>query len=377
MLDPNNTFAMATILLGLAWFGFWVDGNWLGKKTSGVVWVLIIGMLLANFELIPFRAPAYDFVGGTLMPLAIPLLLLKADFTKIFRESGRVMVAFVLASFGTIIGVLIGFNLFDLGAIGPAAAGVYSAGWIGGAVNFVAVSEALGMTADEFSITLGASSPVSMMALMTLLTLPTLSFITSRIPSKIITEASKSESEQHTFTTNIEDMPLLHSVGLLALSAAICWFANLLAAYFQMGNYAIMFITVITLIMANVMPGFFAKVRGDFTLGMLIMYLFFASIGCSTNAYVFLQSALMLFFFGVTILLIHLAFVLLCAKIFKIDLAEMIVASAAALVGSAPAAAIASARKWPTLIMPGIMCGIFGYAIATFVGLYIASVLAN
>lgn len=104
---------------------------------------------------------------------------------------------------------------------------------------------------------------------------------------------------------------------------------------------------------------------------------FFASIGCSTNAAVFLQSALMPLFFGVTILFIHLAFVLLCKKIYKIDLAEMIVASAAALVGSASAAAIARPRIWPTLTMPGIMCGILGYAIATFVSLYIASVLSN
>ena len=79
-------------MFALAWLGFWIDGHPIGKKTSGVVWVLVVAMVCSNLGLIPLASPVYDFVGGSLVPLAIPLLLLKGDLRKIFRESGGVMI---------------------------------------------------------------------------------------------------------------------------------------------------------------------------------------------------------------------------------------------------------------------------------------------
>ena len=69
----------------------------------------------------------------------------------------------------------------------------------------------------------------------------------------------------------------------------------------------------------------------------------------------------------------HLVSVVLISRLFHLDLAEVVIASAAALVGPAPAAAIASARRWPTLVTPAVMCGIFGYAVANFIGVAIGS----
>ena len=64
------------------------------------------------------------------------------------------------------------------------------------------------------------------------------------------------------------------------------------------------------------------------------------------------------------------------SQIFKVDLADAIVASGAALVGPAVTAAIAISRGWRNLITPGIMCGIFGYAIATFIGFAVTKLLS-
>ena len=49
--------------------------------------------------------------------------------------------------------------------------------------------------------------------------------------------------------------------------------------------------------------------------------------------------------------------------------------SAPPLVGPAPTAAIAVARGWKTLVTPGIMCGIPGYAIGTCIGVAVAKLL--
>ena len=374
IIGPDNIFALGTVLVGLAWFGFWADGNKLGKTTSGVLWVIMGGVALSNLGIVPFKAPVYDFIGGYLVPLAIPLLLYKADLRRILRESGPVIVTFGIACAGTVIGAIAGFYLIDMGDIGAKAAGAYTGGWTGGAVNFVAVATAVEMTPDEVSVAISANSVVSIMALISLITLPSVVLVRRLIPSQIITE-----SEQEAAIAAAEDQPerlrTSHIAGALALSFVICALAYAFAGWVGLSNYAILFVTVLALVAANAFPRALTRLQGDFALGMIIMYLFFAAVGCGTDALAFVDSGLNLFFYSVVILAVHLVVVLAAARFLKIDLAEAIVAAGAALVGPAPAAAIAAARGWKTLVTPGIMCGILGYAVGTFIGVAVAKLL--
>lgn len=373
IIGPDDIFALGTVLLGLAWFGFWADGNRLGKTTSGVLWVIMGGVALSNFGVVPFKAPVYDFIGGYLVPLAIPLLLYKADLRRILRESGPVIITFGIACAGTVIGAIAGFYLIDMGDIGAKAAGTYTGGWTGGAVNFVAVATAVEMTPDEVSVAISANSVVSIMALISLITLPSIVLVRRLIPSRIMGESERAAA------IAAEDEPdrlhTSHVAGALALSFVICAIAYAFADWIGLSNYAILFVTVLALVAANAFPRALTRLKGDFALGMIIMYLFFAAVGCGTDALAFVDSALNLFFYSVVILAVHLVVVLTAARFLKIDLAEAIVAAGAALVGPAPAAAIAAARGWKTLVTPGIMCGILGYAIGTFIGVAVAKLL--
>ncbi|MDE0065135.1 MAG: DUF819 family protein [Gammaproteobacteria bacterium] len=373
IIGPDDIFALGTVFLGLAWFGFWADGNRLGKTTSGVLWVIMGGVALSNFGVVPFKAPVYDFIGGYLVPLAIPLLLYKADLRRILRESGPVIITFGIACAGTVIGAIAGFYLIDMGEIGAKAAGTYTGGWTGGAVNFVAVATAVEMTPDEVSVAISANSVVSIMALISLITLPSIVLVRRLIPSRIMGESERAAA------IAAEDEPdrlhTSHVAGALALSFVICAIAYAFADWVGLSNYAILFVTVLALVAANAFPRALTRLKGDFALGMIIMYLFFAAVGCGTDALAFVDSALNLFFYSVVILAVHLVVVLTAARFLKIDLAEAIVAAGAALVGPAPAAAIAAARGWKTLVTPGIMCGILGYAIGTFIGVAVAKML--
>lgn len=375
VISADNTFALGAVLFGLAWLGFFIDAHPIGRKTSGVVWVLLVSMLASNIGLIPLQSSAYGFAFGTLVPMAIPLLLLRADFRTIFAKSGRVMLTFAVAVAATLVGAAGGFFLFDLGDIGSKVAGVYAGGWIGGAVNFLAVSQAVEMTPEEFTAAISASSVVSVMALMTLVALPTISLATRWLPLH-----SREDSPQSLDPDQSDGLEphlrLTHVAGLIALALVIVWLGNWAGtALTGTDQYNILFVTLVALVVANVFPRQLRKAEGDFELGMLCMYVFFAAIGASTDATAFLQSALVLFFYGCTIIFIHLVIVLAVAKMLKVDLAEAIVASGAALVGPAATAAIATSRGWRHLVTPAIMCGIFGYAIATFLGVALTRML--
>ena len=374
LIPADNIFALGAILFCVAWLAFLIDTKPLGKKTSGVIWALGVSMLLSNIGIIPFSSPSYDFVGGSLVPLAIPLLLLKADLRRIFRESGGVMIFFCIACMATIAGAVIGFYIMDLGEIGPKVAGVYTGGWIGGAVNVLAVSQAVQMTSQEFSVSLSASSVVSMSALMLLIVIPSIGPIKRMVTTRADDSARvlPIESGQDQTPT----LQLTHISGALALSFTICAVANWIAQWLQLTQYSILFITVLTIAVANAFPGQMSGLKGDFELGMLLMYLFFVVVGAGTDAVSFIASAFHLFVYGMLIIIIHLALVMLAARLMKVNLEEAIVASAAALVGPAATAAVATSKGWKHLVTPGIMCGVFGYVIGTFVGVTVTAALS-
>ena len=308
--------------------------------------------------------------------IAIPLMLLKADLRKVFRDSGSIMIPLCIAAVGVILGAIIGFYLFPLGDIGPKVAGVYTAGFIGGSMNFVAVSEAVGMTSDEFSAAISASSIVSVLALIMLVALPSFKILTYFIPSKIM-EESPAESEDEAESSPMEsEFKLTHITGALALSLSICVAAKLLANTLELSQYNILFVTIITVAIANIFPKQLHKLKGEVNLGMLFMYMFFVMVGLHTNMSVFLEHALVLFFYGLFIIVVQFIAVLGMAKIFKIDLAEALTGAGAAIVGPAVTAAVVSSKGWSNMVTPAIMTGIFGYVVANFIGVALTAFLS-
>jgi uncharacterized membrane protein len=369
-IPADNLLAVGAVIFGLAWLGFWADRNRFTRKVSGVPWVLTVGLVLSNVGVIPLQSPAYGFVGQYLLPLGVPLLLFKADLRAVFTQGGWVLPAFAAASLGICIGAISGFYLFDLGSAGAKIAGTYAGAFIGGVVNFVAVSQALEMTPTEFSVSLGASAPAAIVGLLILVTLPSLPFIRRQLPSRIIDAAESPEALQQ--DEQFPPFRLDHVAAAIAISLAICAVSDFVCQQLNLGTYNLFVITIITVILANVAPRQFARLQGDFALGMLCMYAFFAMIGAGTDAVSFVRNAPILFIYCTYMLLVHFVVWLAVAKVAKIDLAEAIIGSGAAIVGPAASAGIASAKGWNTLITPGIAVGMLGYVVANFIGIAIA-----
>lgn len=365
-IAADNLPALAAVLFGLAWLGFWAERHPIAGKVSGVPWVIFGGLVLSNTGVIPLESPAYGFVGQYVMPLGIPFLLFKANLRSVFTQGGWVLSAFLVASIGICIGAVTGFYLFHLGPEGAKIAGTYAGAFIGGMVNFVAVSQAAAMTPTTFSVALGASAPVSILGMLVLVTLPSIPFVRRHLPSTIIEDTDRPDRQQAAET--FPRFRLNHVAAGFAISFAICALSNFICKWLNLGTYNLFVITVITVILANLAPRQFARLEGDFALGLLCMFLFFAMVGAGTDALGFLRAAPVLFVYCAFIIAVHFLVLLPVARIFKMDLAEVIVGSAAAIVGAAAAAGIATAKGWKTLITPAITVGILGYVIANFIG---------
>ena len=106
------------------------------------------------------------------------------------------------------------------------------------------------------------------------------------------------------------------------------------------------------------------------------MYIFLAAIGASTNLNDMLHVGPAVLGFYLIIMFFHLVFLVSLAKLFKFDVYEVIVSSAANIMGPSVAAPMAASLGQKKLITPGILVGILGYVIGTFIGVSIAVTLS-
>ena len=159
LISPDNNFALMAALFVIAGASFLAEKTRIGSHLTGAVVAILAAIAAANLRIIPHSAPAYDFVFSYFVPVLIPMFLFKANLRKMMFETTRMTLAFLIASLGTILGVIIAVGLLDLSALAPAAeidpalreagmAGLFTSTYIGGSVNYAALGEITGLRTD-------------------------------------------------------------------------------------------------------------------------------------------------------------------------------------------------------------------------------------
>ncbi len=373
LIPADNHAMMWAALFGLAAFGAFIDKTRYGKIVSGVVWVIFLSTLLANIKILPMDAPAYDLIWGEVIPLAIMLLLYKADLRRIVKESGRVFLAFIIGSIGVLLGVALGVAVLPLGAEEPGLAAVFAATYIGGSVNFAAVSETIGLADGVKAAAIAADNIAGTVLLIMIAALPAMRFIQSRFV--VASDASIGE-DADAAAHDSAPLAILPVAAAVMTGLILTLLGRLLADLLGWPSASILVSTVLVIAAASLWPTLFAKMADQgFQLGLLLMYFFFVAIGTHADIGLMVDKGLVLFAFAALILSVHLVFLLVVGKLLKLEVAEMVIGSNACVLGAGTAAAQAGAMGWRGLVTPGVLTGTFGYAIASSIGVAIFGVL--
>jgi uncharacterized membrane protein len=381
LIDPGDVLSMSAVLLILTWLGFLVDASRLGKVMPGVVVILVGGTVLSNVGITPFSSSASNFVGQYVVAAAIPLLMIKADLKKIFTESGRVMIGFAAACVGIVTGVLLGYYLLQPWHVGAKTAAFYTGGFIGGTISMIAVGNAIQMTASEISVATGASMIPSVLGLMALVAIPGLKVVQQYLPMRRTRVDGAGAAEAAGAAMAAAEFRLTHISGALALTFGICAASRAIEGYVgrlvghDQSQYNILYVTTVTVAIANLFPQQLRRLRGEFDLGMIFMYLFFGMIGLGTNVTSFLNNAISLFFYVIFLLAVGIVITLLLARPLKLDLAEAVTGLGAAIVGPVATVAVVAGKGWHGMISPAVMTGIFCHIVGNFVGITVATLL--
>jgi uncharacterized membrane protein len=119
---------------------------------------------------------------------------------------------------------------------------------------------------------------------------------------------------------------------------------------------------------ATFLPQLVRKLSGHAQAGTVMMFIFLASVGATADIWQLIEVGPVLFVFASVIISVHMVILFGIGNVLKMDIAELAMASAVCIGGPSSAAALASAKGWKDLLIPGVLAGSFGYAIGSFVG---------
>lgn len=374
LISPDNNIALMAALFVIAGVAFLAEKTRIGANLTGAVIAILAAIAAANLRIIPHSAPAYDFVFSYFVPILIPLFLFKADLKRMFFETTRMTMAFLIAAIGTVAGVLIAVALLDLGSLASGAstdpaqreaaiAGLFTATYIGGSVNYAALGEITGLMTDAsfFSAATATDNLFSAVFLSVLALLPGWHWLAKRFTTHEHGEEADSLPDEAPITAMSLTLAVAVAISTVAIGDAIT------AALGMPGlRYAV--ITLLVLVPATLFPHWMARLAGAFELGVGLAFVFFAAIAAGADLVAMVKIAPLLVVLVVILLSVHLLVLLSVGRVFRLTLPELVTASNAAVLGATTAPALAAARGWHDLVSPAVLVGVLGYALGTFAG---------
>lgn len=396
-ISPDNTWMLWAIMVGVASISIWLEQNyrWATKATGGVI-ALLLMMSLTNLELIPPEAPAYDQVWSFIVPMAVPMLLFTCDIRSVWKISGRFFLIFIIGSFGTFLGALLGAWL--IGDYVPeikAFAAMFTGTYIGGSVNFTAMAHTF--LQDKSLISAGVVADNFLMALyfFVLIAIPGFKFFKKHYTHPLEDLKDREEPKDQNPAAaywkakpiGLKDIAFVISsaVAIVAISKMICAFLGeaiptgniVLSVCNQLFSNQYLIITTVTIILVSIFPKFFTTLPGSQEIGTFFIYIFFGVIGAPASIQGIIENSPILFAYAGIVLVTNVIFSFVFGKLFHFNLEEIILASNANIGGPTTAAAMAVSKGWGALVGPSLIVGTFGYVLGNYFGIIAATIVGG
>lgn len=382
----TNGFTYIAVLIFIAALLVWLQKYTKSKffdYAPPIVLLYLITMIFCTLKVWDMEAtkPAYSALKNNILFAMIFLMLLRCDIRKIVKLGPKMLGGFFCASITISLGFIITYAILHgpLGEGAWKALGALCGSWMGGSGNMIAVQAALDIGEADMAYALVVDSidySIWVMFLLWAINLAPKFNKWVKANTKTLDEVSKrleDDAKANDGSITFVNIILLLGLSLVvsALGQNIGTTLNGALPFLDTSTWTVLFITLAGLVGALTPVG---KMAGTTELSNVMLYSVVALLA-SRASFLELTDAPVWIIAGFMILGIHGILMVLCAKIFKLDMFTCGVASLANIGGSASAPILAGAYSG-ALVPVGVLMALMGYVIGTGGGLIVANIMS-
>lgn len=375
----SSPIAVLTFLTALTAGVFFLESRFqwrLFQYFPPLLFIYAVPVVLSNTGVIPVSSPVYSGMRSYALPVFLTLMLLSLDFRKAVRVMGGGVFVMLLGSAGVVIGGPVAYLIVKSGLSNEAwrGFGALAGSWIGGTGNLAAVAGALKTAPEELGLAVLSDNLVYVIWLPILLASKGWSARFNRftrVPEGRLERVEKAAGEIDAGRGAPGMRDILY---LAALCFAVTWLSRAVSVripelppVLSSGTWEVLLITTFGILLSFT-PA--RRIPGSQPLAMAIVYLFVASMGARAELSGLQQAPW--FVAGAYIwIFVHGLFVLLGARLFRVDIHTAAIASAANIGGIASAPIVAAYHR-KGLVPVAILMALVGYAVGNYLAILTA-----
>jgi len=393
--DPMAVLAVCmSICAAVFWTGRTAWGARLFRIIPSIVWVYYLPTLAAAMGWIPSDSAAYEWMRDYLLPFSLVILMVSTDVSAILKVGPRAVTVMLFGTAGVVVGGPVALLIFGPWLPPETWKGfaALSGSWIGGSGNFAALIEAVEAPDSIVGPIIIVDTVMAytwMGVLLFLVNHQRVIDAWNRASSDVVEELNRRLRDFREKTSrpiSLPDVLLVLAVGFSG--TVLCrylaeriyqttqpvlaeQFPNL-ASIFSSFTWLVILVSVLG-IGLSFTPLRRMERAGSSHIAYAALFLFLTSIGAGAELGGILAAPALLLA-GMVWMLIHIAFLVLGARLMRAPM-FLIAVGSQANIGGPPSASIVAAAYYESMAPVGVLMGVFGYVIGSYAGLLCAYLL--
>jgi len=376
--SPGGVLA---VLCAVAAFWFYVEqvsSATLFQYIPPLIFIYVTPVFLNNLDVIPASSPVYSGLSAYALPAFIVLMLIKVNVPAAIKIMGKGVLVMLMGTAGVVAGCVVSYLIVNrwLAPDAWTGFGALAGSWIGGTGNMAAASEMLNTPPEQFGLAVLADNVIYIVWLPILLASKNFA---DRFNAwaKVPEDRIRMMESAAALVIEEEKAPQMRDyIYLAAIAIGVTWIAAALATILfdammsiapglqvvlSKSTWRILLITTIALSLSATPV---SRLPNATAMGTALIYIFVAGMGARATIEGFGQAPA--FLLGAFIwIFIHGAFCLAGAKLFRVDVHSVAIASAANI-GAAASAPIVAAFHRPSLVPVSVLMALIGYALGNY-----------
>ncbi|MBA1335086.1 MAG: hypothetical protein HPY66_0708 [Firmicutes bacterium] len=349
------------------------------KSFGPAIICIIIGIILANFNIVPHWHDVYGVFFQYAIPVALTMFLLNVNLKEWIKLSKQPLLAMAFAVISVCaVTLLAGLYFAPRIPEGWKIAGMFIGTYTGGSSNLTAIGTGLNASPTTFASANAADYIIGLPTIVLFFAIPGIlarSKWFKRVwPYSLTEEELSTDDDTELFSKkewSITDIALLFAIGFIVAEVATALSQGFSAL--TSGAVRILLITTLALILAQFKP--IREIKGNMDVGYFVALFFLVIIGFLVDINEFMNSAPLIAVFCFFVIIGSLALHIALCRLFKIKYQYVLISIVAAIADGTTAALVAGTGKWKSIISVAVVLGAIGMALGNYVGIGVAYLL--